>query len=339
MITNYHNQWRLSKANAQLENINDKLEEANARLEQYSCTLETKVTERTQELKNTLHELKNTQTHLIQSEKMAALGQMVAGIAHEINNSTNFIYGNVNPANDYASDLLKLIELYQAFYPETEPEIEEFIENIDLDYLREDFPKLLKSMKTGASRIQGIVKSLRIFSRLDEAEVKKVDIHEGIDSTLMILKNRLKQQGEYPEIKVIKEYAKLPLVNCYAGQLNQVFMNLLSNAIDALEERQLKLNLEELETNPNYLKIVTQVKDNSHIVISIVDNALGIPESIQNLLFDPFFTTKPVGKGTGLGLSISHAIIVEKHGGKLQCYSNPGQGTEFRIEIPNITQN
>ncbi len=326
LMANYHSHWELKLAC-------EKLEKANEQLEEYSRTLEIKVTERTGELKSALDHLKATQTQLIQAEKMAALGQLVAGIAHEINNPTSFIYGNVAHAEEYASQLVSLLALYQKHYPPA-PDIREFIEEIDLDYILEDLPKLLASMKTGASRIREIVKSLRTFSRLDESELKKVDIHEGIDSTLMILQNRLKQRSGRPEIMVVKEYGELPMVPCYAGQLNQVFMNLLTNAIDALDERNTKLKPEEIAANPSVIKIATAVRDSSQIVIAISDNGPGIPESIQQRLFDPFFTTKPVGKGTGLGLSISHSIVVEQHGGHLRLHSAPGQGSEFRIEIP-----
>ncbi len=327
LVANYQNQWQLKIAN-------DRLEKANYKLEEYSHTLETKVDERTRELKNAIDHLKATQSQLIHSEKMAALGQMVAGIAHEINNPTNFIFGNINYAEQYASDLLDLVNLYQSQTPAS-PAIQELLEDVDLGFLQEDFPKVLNSIKTGATRIREIVKSLRIFSRLDEADLKDADIHEGIESALMLLENRLKSsRPDFPSIQVIKEYGNLPYVTCYAGQLNQVFMNLLINAIDALEERQKQLSPEEVNKNPGAIKITTALKENSQVVISISDNGLGIPEAIQQRVFDPFFTTKPVGKGTGLGLSVSHSIVVEKHGGQLRLHSKPGEGTEFQIEIP-----
>ena len=327
-----------------------KQKEANYKLEQYNQNLENKVQIRTQELnhknselQNILQELQRTQAQIIQSEKMSSLGQMVAGVAHEINNPVNFVYGNIAPALEYAKYLLNLIELYQKHYPEPHQEIENEIEAIEFDYIRDDFPKLLNSMTAGTVRIRQIVLSLRNFSRLDEAEFKPVDIHEGIDSTLMILQNRLKPQSNHPKIKVVKEYADLPLVDCYASQLNQVFLNILVNAIDALDEYNLQLTPAEydavaspcaIKADSSYINISTEVTSNEWIVIRIADNGPGIPEDIKSKLFDPFFTTKEVGKGTGLGLSISYQIIVDKHGGKLDCYSTPGQGTEFVIEIP-----
>ncbi|WP_084554919.1 PAS domain S-box protein [[Phormidium ambiguum] IAM M-71] len=279
--------------------------------------------ERTQQLEITLQELQQTQTQLIQSEKMSSLGQMVAGVAHEINNPVSFIYGNIQPATEYIRDLLKLLKLYQLHYPIPVQEIQTEIEEIDLEFLVEDLPKLLASIKVGASRIRDIVKSLRLFSRLDEADMKVIDIHEGIDSTIMILEHRLKPRPHFSGISVIKKYHKLPLVECYAGQLNQVFMNILTNAIDVLEN----------QSEPRNITITTQVK-NQLIIISIADNGSGMTKDIKSKIFDPFFTTKDIGKGTGLGLSISHSIIVEKHNGNLRCNSELGQGTEFIIEIP-----
>ncbi len=326
-MANYLNRSHLKISHEQLA-------EANEKLAEYSRNLEVTVDQRTQELKNTLYDLKITQTHLIQSEKMAALGQLVAGIAHEINNPTSFIHGNITHVEESANNLFRLIELYGKTCPESSEEIQEFIEDIDLEYIKKDFPKMVDSIKTGAVRIREIVKSLRIFSRLDESELKHVDIHEGIDSTLMILQNRLRVRPGYPEIEVIKAYGKLPHIPCYAGQLNQVFMNLLVNAIDAIEERQEQLKVAESKIHCGLIKIATTIEDNAKITITISDNGNGISESIQHQLFNPFFTTKAVGKGTGLGLSIAHSIVVEKHGGKLQVFSTPGAGAEFKIEIP-----
>ncbi|MFB2938033.1 PAS domain S-box protein [Aerosakkonemataceae cyanobacterium BLCC-F154] len=279
--------------------------------------------ERTQQLEITLQELQQTQTQLIQSEKMSSLGQMVAGVAHEINNPISFIYGNIQPATEYIRDLLKLLELYQIHYPYPAQQIQIEAEAIDLEFLIEDLPKVLTSMRVGATRIRDIVQSLRVFSRLDEADMKVVDIHEGIDSTIMILEHRLKPKPHFSGISVVKEYQKLPLVECYPGQLNQVFMNILANAIDALET----------QPEPRNITINTQAK-NQLVMIKIADNGAGMPQEVKSKIFDPFFTTKAVGKGTGLGLSISHSIIVEKHNGNLECNSQLSQGTEFIIEIP-----
>lgn len=288
-----------------------------------------------QALTDTLKELQRTQSQLVQSEKMSSLGQLVAGVAHEINNPVNFIYGNLTYADEYVNDLLDLLELYQQEYSTPTSTIQAKIEAIDLTFLLEDLPKLLNSMKVGAERIQAIVASLRTFSRMDEAEVKAVDIHEGIDSTLMILQSRLKGKPERAEIAVIKTYGDLPLVECYAGQLNQVFMNILSNAIDALEE-----NIDgarktgDREPDAPLIQIRTELLTANRLLIAIADNGSGISDTVQQRLFDPFFTTKEVGKGTGMGLSISYQIVTEKHGGSLNCVSAPGQGAEFRIEIP-----
>lgn len=295
-----------------------------------------------EQLSCTLDQLKKTQTQLIQTEKMSSLGQLVAGVAHEINNPVNFIYGNLGHAGQYAQDLLNLLDLYQQHYPHPDPEIVEQAEAIDLKFLAEDLPKLLISMKVGAERIYQLVVSLRNFSRLDQADRKPVDIHEGLDSTLLILQHRLKAKPNEPGIQVIKTYSDLPLVECHAGQLNQVFMNVISNAIDALEQRDDECPAWEIQNSPSQITIRTSLRTESlveglgtqYVVIQIADNGLGMTDAVQSQIFDPFFTTKPVGKGTGLGLSISYQIVVEKHGGMFKCLSVPGQGTEFRIEIP-----
>ncbi|MBW4476318.1 MAG: histidine kinase [Tolypothrix brevis GSE-NOS-MK-07-07A] len=284
-------------------------------------------------LEQSLRELQQTQSQLIQAEKMSGLGQLVAGVAHEINNPVNFIYGNLKYIDNYTNDLMQLLGLYQQFYSHPVPEIRDYILKIELAFLIDDLPKIIKSMKVGAKRITEIVLSLRNFSRLDESEMKKVDIHEGLDSTLLILQNRFKERLDRVAIEVVKSYGNVPLVECYAGQLNQVFMNIISNAIDAFESFNNKHCLLESKINPSKITITTEVIE-TNVVIRIGDNGLGITETVKERLFDPFFTTKPVGKGTGLGLSISYQIVVEKHKGKLRCASKPGQGAEFCIEIP-----
>ncbi|MBD2509927.1 GAF domain-containing protein [Nostoc muscorum FACHB-395] len=293
----------------------------------------------TLELTQTLQELKQTQTRLIQGEKMAGLGQLLAGVAHEINNPVSFIFGNLIHLNEYIQELLNTVEIYRQ-NSSLPPSVQEKIDNNNLDFIIEDLPKTLDSMKIGTERIHDIVLSLRNFSRTDEAELKAVDIHEGLDSTLLILGHRLKNNNQRPAIEIVKEYATLPLLECYPSQLNQVFMNLLSNSIDALEEkfkviqqRYLKLS-QRCPMIPLTIWISTQTINNQ-IVIRIADNGLGIPEEVRSHIFDPFFTTKGPGKGTGLGLSISYQIVVEKHHGQIKCSSKPGEGTEFLIEIPS----
>ncbi|MEG5137733.1 MULTISPECIES: ATP-binding protein [unclassified Microcoleus] len=303
----------------------------------YTDRLEKVAAERTaksQRLEQTLQELQQTQSQLIQQEKMSTLGLLVAGVAHEVNNPINFIYGNIHHASEYAKDLLELVELYQKHYLYPPLEISEHLENIDFDFLSEDLPQLLSSMKIGADRIVQIVQSLRNFSRLDESEMKPVNIHEGIDSTLLILQSRLKATADRPPIEIVKNYSNLPMVECYAGQLNQVFMNILANAIDALETYNLDRGPKAAKANPIAIAITTEYSSPDKIIVRISDNGPGMAENVKKRLFDPFFTTKPVGKGTGLGLSISYKIVVEKHKGVLRCDSTPGLGTEFSIEIP-----
>lgn len=296
----------------------------------------------TRQFSETLKQLRQNQAQIVQAEKMSSLGQLVAGVAHEINNPVNFIYGNLSHATEYTQDLMQLLQLYQRHYPHPVPEIEAEMVAIELPFLMEDLPKLLSSLKVGAERIQKIVLSLRSFSRMDEAEVKEVDIHEGIESTLMILQNRLKVKSDRPAITIVKNYGDIPLVECHAGQLNQVFMNLLSNAVDALEEKLAIAashpteNADSVHASPIMptISISTQPVGTDRVQIRIADNGPGIPVAVQPRLFDPFFTTKPVGKGTGLGLSISYQVVTETHGGTLQCLSIPGEGAEFVMEIP-----
>jgi PAS domain S-box-containing protein len=287
-----------------------------------------------QELEQALQKLQHTQLQMIQSEKMSSLGQLVAGIAHEINNPVNFIYGNIFPAEQYMQDLLDLIHCYQTHSPAPLPAIQKTIEAIDLEFVEGDLPRLLASIKMGAERIRQIVSSLRTFSRLDEAECKAVDLHEGIDSTLVILENRLKASPESPGVQVIKQYGDLPQVECYAGQLNQVFMNILVNALDALEERDQHRSPQQIAETPSTIVIRTEKPHPDWVAIHLMDNGPGMPETVKQRIFDPFFTTKPIGKGTGIGMSISYQIITENHRGTIRCLSTPGQGAEFVIEIP-----
>ncbi|HEY9881416.1 MAG TPA: ATP-binding protein [Leptolyngbyaceae cyanobacterium] len=292
-------------------------------------------TQKAAQLEQALQELKKTQAQLVQTEKMSSLGQLVAGIAHEINNPINFIYGNVHYIKSHIEDLTQLVQLYQTHYPKPAPAIAHHIEDIELDFLLEDLPNILKSFRVGSERIQQIVLSLRNFSRLDEAKMKVVDLHEGIDSTLLLLQHRLRESTDRPAISLKKCYGDLPAVECHPSQLNQVFMNVLSNALDAVEERleeSFHATPETAQFTPE-ITITTEVQGN-WTYIRIRDNGRGIPPEIQSRLFDPFFTTKPVGKGTGLGLAISHQIVVETHGGHLMCHSVPGEGTEFCVAVP-----
>ena len=338
----------LAQANQQLEY---RVEERTSALQQANCQLTTEIAERkeieaamrrseaalqeqTQELQATLEKLKATQSQLIQTEKMSSLGQLVAGVAHEINNPVNFIHGNLNYIDEYTCGLLELVELYQASSVELLPDIQDKLEELDLAFLSADIPKILQSMRMGTERIRDIVLSLRNFSRLDEAELKKVDIHEGIDSTLTILQNRLRATSNRPEIQVVKNYEKLPLINCCAGQLNQVFMNIISNGLDAIEESDRQICPKADRPKTGEIWITTEVVDREWIKIRVADNGIGISETIRSRLFDPFFTTKPVGQGTGLGLAVAHQIVVEKHGGAIEVNSRSGGGTEFAIALP-----
>ena len=294
----------------------------NARLYQ---DLEAKVKHRTKHLQQTLQKLQQTQAQLIQTEKMSSLGQMVAGIAHEINNPIGFISGNITYAREYFQELLELLNLYQENYSAPSPTIQDKLQEINLEFICEDLEKLFLSMETGSERIHKIILGLRSFSGLNEQGMKRVDIHEGLESTLMILQHRLRGNSSSPDIAIVKNYGQLPRVNCYPSQLNQVFLQILSNAIDALTS---------LGPDCPEIRIATQMQNQERIGISIADNGLGMSETVQQRIFDPFFTTKPVGQGTGLGLSISYQIVTEQHGGQLQCISEPETGTEFIIDIP-----
>ncbi|MCC5608649.1 GAF domain-containing protein [Nostoc sp. CHAB 5834] len=307
-----------------------------AQLYEQTCNAETEARNQAAQLEHTLHELQETQTKLIHTEKMSGLGQLVAGVAHEINNPVNFIYANLCYVNDYTEHLLEILRLYQLHYPHPHSEISAAIKAMDFEFLVEDLPKIMTSMQVGSDRIRSIVLSLRSFSRLDEAENKRVDLHEGIDNTLLILQHRLKGNGDFRGIEVIKDYGNIPRVECYAGQMNQVFMNIISNAIDALEMgNEGKRDEENAQCPMPTIHISTRVSaDNSRLLTRISDNGAGMTQEVKKRIFEPFYTTKPVGKGTGLGLAISYQIIVEKHGGIMECISEPGKGTEFWIEIP-----
>ncbi|MHC5935871.1 hybrid sensor histidine kinase/response regulator [Nostoc sp.] len=323
------------------------------KLEKLTQELEQRVEERTSQLSQALHNLQQAQVSLIQQEKMSTLGELIAGIAHEINNPVNFILGNLSHASEYTQNLIDLFQLYQQYYPNPEVEIEQKIDEIDINFLIQDFPKIISSMYKGTKRLAQMIYSLRHFSRRDDSVVEPIDIHEGIDCTLLILQYRLKANSERTEIQIIKDYGTVPPVECFPGPLNQVFMNLLANAIDAIEEsfvirRNSAANFPKIAASGVHLSslqdngqitIRTNVDEQrSVVVIQIADNGIGMTEEVKQRLSEPMFTTKPVGRGTGLGLSISRQIIQEKHGGTLWLVSEPGQGTEFCIEIPLVSK-
>ncbi len=286
-------------------------------------------------LEDYLQKLQDAQLQLVQSEKMATIGQLVPGIAREINNPVGFISGNLVYVSEYTHNLIELLELYQQEFADSSETIKEKIEDIELDYLLEDLPQLICSMKEGTNRIAEISKSMRTFSRSDTDAKVPFNLHDGIDSTLLILKHRLKANENRPEIKVVKNSGSLPEVNCYPGQLNQVFMNLIANAIDALEESNAGKTIKEIKAHPNRITITTEIDGKKQeVIVRIGDNGPGMSEEVKKKIFDHLFTTKEVGKGTGLGLSISRQIVVEKHGGSLTCTSEVGKGTEFAIALP-----
>ncbi|WP_442946918.1 hybrid sensor histidine kinase/response regulator [Nostoc sp. CMAA1605] len=299
-------------------------------------TLEQRVQERTSELSQSVQQLQQTQLQLIQSEKMSTLGQLVAGIGHEINNPVGFLGGNRTHIEQYVQDLLRLIQLYEQKLPDPDADIDELIEEIDLEYIVEDLPKLLASMDQGIMRLKDISCSLRTFARSDISSKVEFQIHEGLDSTLMLLKHRLKDQGSRPKIEVVTAYSDLPPISCYPGQLNQVFMNIIANAIDAFDElHQHRLEQNIAHETTNTITITTSFEhEEQTVTVCIGDNALGMPVEVKERIFEPSFTTKPVGKGTGLGLAISYQIIVDKHNGKIDCLSTPGKGTQFMITLP-----
>ncbi|MEB3177996.1 MAG: response regulator [Nostocaceae cyanobacterium] len=336
------------KTHLQLRFLTKQLQEQNAKLQQEIYERiqvekalresETREREKAQQLQITLDELRNTQAQLIQAEKMSSLGKMVAGVAHEINNPVSFIAGNLSFTRDYFQSILKLLEAYQQHYPNCPPEIQQLTAEIDLDFILEDWQNLFNSIGFGAERIKNIVVSLKNFCRLNHSDIISIDIHEGIESTLQVLHYRLNYDGKHPPITVVKEYDKLPLVTCYARQVNQVFFNLINNAIDALEDKYelagFSSQLTDKTQNQPTLHLRTELIDSHHIRIQVIDNGCGMSKAVQKKIFDPFFTTKPPGKGVGLGLSICHQIIVEKHQGKISCVSKQGQGTEITLEIP-----
>jgi len=306
-----------------IQHLQTSLNEQNTQLQH----LVLREKEKTQQLEMIMRELTKTQSQLIQFEKMSALGKLVAGIAHEINNPITFIHGNIQYLETHLAEIFPLIKLYQQFFADIPPKIQQYQSSLDLEFITQDLPKIINSMNIGTQRVNTVVQGLRNFARLDESSIKSVDIHEGIENTLMFLQHQLTAGASFPEIKLVKNYAQLPNIYCYVSELNQVFMNILNNAIAALRK---------VENHPEpIITIKTAYRENGMVLISIADNGVGMEEEVRSRIFDPFFTTQPVGAGTGLGLSICYSIIVETHRGKLTCISSPQQGTEFAIEIPS----
>jgi len=325
----------LAQQNQMLKQEIEEKNRAQTALQALTEELEERVKARTLELEQAIADLQDAQVQLVQSEKMSTLGQLVAGVAHEINNPVGFIIGNLSHAQEYIEDMIEHLSLYQSCYPEPDPAIQDHYEEIELDYLLKDLPDLIASMHEGTDRIRNISQSLRTFSRSDTTSKVSCNIHEGIDSTLLILKHRLKATDERPAIAILKDYGELPEIPCYPGQLNQVFMNLLANAIDALDESNQGRTFQDIQAKPNQITIQTQLSPaQTEVMISIADNGKGIPQEIQDKIFDHLYTTKACGQGTGLGLSISRQIVEEKHGGKLACHSVSDRGSEFTITLP-----
>jgi signal transduction histidine kinase len=320
------------------EQLEKRVAERTAELSQTNDLLQEEIEERQQmqdSLYQSLKQLQQAQILLIQSEKMSALGRMLAGVAHEINNPMNFLYDNLDRVRQYTRDILNILNIYQQKYPQPTAEIEKTAKAIDLELITKNLQKMLESMQLGGDRIRDIVHSLQLFSQQEGEEMQPINIHEGIDSTLMLLQNRLKFKPNLAPIEVIKEYdPNLTRVECCGGEINQVFMNILVNAIDAIEECSSPKTSEAMKANPYQIRICTELSNRNTAIIRIFDSGVGIGEEVRNLIFDPFFSTKPLGKSIGIGLSISWHIIVERHGGMLQCISTPGQGTEFAIELP-----
>jgi signal transduction histidine kinase len=306
------------------------LEQRNAELEKTIEELKGAIAQKDTKVEEIAGELERLQGHMIQMEKMAMLGQMVSGISHDINNPINFIYGNLPYVEEHIDDLFRVLEVYQSVCPDNSEEIEDILDEVELDYVLDDLPRIVNSMKVGADRIRSLVLTLRNFYRLDEPQMKAANLEEGIDNTLVLLNNRYKQN-----ITVVKEFEELPEVECYINQLNQVFMNLLSNAIDVLlDESSQEEATEDRPKKKREIAIVTKRLDESSVSIAITDNGAGIPSELEERIFEPFFTTKPMGVGTGLGLSISRQIIEQTHHGRLYCHSTPGEGSTFTIELP-----
>jgi signal transduction histidine kinase len=308
-----------------VDNLVKELQERNAKLEQKVGELTRELQEKDQCLFEALAEMQRMKEHLVQMEKMSMLGQMVSGISHEINNPINFIYGNLPYVEEHVEALLKVVEAYQSAYPSNSSAVEDALLEAELDFVLEDLPRIVESMKLGADRIRDLVLNLRNFYRLDEAQMKPADLNAGIESTLVLLHNRYKQK-----IDILRQFGDLPPVECHINQLNQVFMNLISNAIDALQAKEASNGC----CVPKQIAIVTEALSADRVSISISDNGLGMPPDVLARVFEPFFTTKPMGVGTGLGLSISHQIVTQTHGGEIYCLSTPGEGTTFVVELP-----